>query len=94
MMLYLKERGCPEPAPAVERFAQRYPHLYIDARDGEHRAGLTETDDGVLVEIWRQRAHTRDGTKSMPQLIHALTIDAPFHVVRDGVHDALRDGEI
>ncbi len=61
----------------------------------DHFATLAEAEDGVVVTVYRStgRYCGREGGASPSRLIYTMTIDAPFHIALDRVHDALNKGE-
>ncbi len=51
-------------------------------------ATLTELPDGVRVGFWRASS---EGKRDHARFLGGATVVAPYHLIRDKVHDLLRD---
>jgi len=67
--------------------------ICIQSRDGQLRAYVTDTSNGVSVDLYRSsRIDSRYLNDGMWKLTQRGMFDAPFHVVCDQVH-VIIDGE-
>jgi len=54
----------------------------IESKNGDYRAELADTPDGVSVVIWKNDIRVRSR-------VAVYTLDAPFGYVADRVHDTI-----
>lgn len=62
--------------------------LRIESADGSHYAKLTQTVDGVRVEIWRATTDRWRGKR-----LDAWTVDCAWHVACDRTYATVRKME-